>query len=105
MTARNKNIDWTSSLYEIRTEDQTSTIVVSGRDRWALEQLMASGSKGCTPINNPAPRWSGYVHNLRQMGVLIETIHEKHEGPFAGTHAQYVLRCRVIPQPSGEAAA
>lgn len=74
---------------------ETLTIVVSGRDRWALEALIAAGRAGCTPIDTPGPRWSGYVHNLRGLGVAIETVTEKHDGPFAGTHARYVLRCRA----------
>ena len=43
----------------------------------------------------PAPRWSAYVHELRKMGVEIETIHEAHGGKFPGHHARYVLRCDV----------
>lgn len=70
-------------------------IAVSGRTRWALDRLRAAGEKGCTPITQPAPRWSAYVHSLRELGVAIETIHEKHGGEFAGTHARYVLRARV----------
>lgn len=57
---------------------------------------MEAGAKGCTPITNPAPRWSGYVGKLRGYGVPIETIREKHGGEFAGTHARYVLRARVV---------
>ncbi|SMX23374.1 winged helix domain-containing protein [Boseongicola aestuarii] len=105
MTAKHQSTDWSALIYEIQTDEKTSEIVVSGRARWALEELIASGSKGCTPIDNPAPRWSGYVHNLRQMDVFIETIHEKHQGPFAGTRARYVLRCRATPKRSGEVAA
>lgn len=70
-------------------------IVVSGRDRWALEQLRKAGAKGCTPIHNPAPRWAAYVHDLRALGVEIETITEPHEGEFPGTHARYVMRSGV----------
>ncbi|WP_223228347.1 winged helix domain-containing protein [Roseovarius litoreus] len=66
-------------------------IAVSGRDRWALEQLRRAGAKGCTPINNPAPRWAAYVHDLRTLGVEIETITEPHEGDSPGHHARYVL--------------
>lgn len=65
---------------------------VTGRDAWALLQLMAAGDNGVTPIDCPAPRWSAYIFNLRRLGVDIETIHEAHHGPFAGTHARYVLR-------------
>lgn len=70
-------------------------IVVSGRARWALEELRKAGAKGCVPIKNPAPRWSAYVYDLREMGVDIQTITEPHEGPFPGHHGRYVLRVDV----------
>jgi len=79
-------------------------IEVSGRVQWALDRLRAAGAKGCTPISEPAPRWSAYVHALRELGVEIETIHEKHGGEFAGHHGRYVLRCRVAPHWEGGAA-
>jgi hypothetical protein len=79
-------------------------IFVSGRDRWALESLITAGSKGCTPIDNPGPRWSAYIFNLRELGVEIETIHEPHEGPFKGSHGRYVLRCMVTRADEGKAA-
>ena len=66
-----------------------------GRRAWALRELVKAGPKGCTPIDNPGPRWSGYVHRLRERGLVIETIHEMHDGPFAGNHARYVLRSEV----------
>jgi hypothetical protein len=63
-----------------------------GRDAWALLELeREAGKRGCTPITTPGPRWSAYVFNLRGMGLIIETIHESHDGPFPGTHARYVL--------------
>ncbi len=72
-----------------------SRVVVSGRDRRALQCLIAAGDKGCTPIDTPGPRWSGHVHNLSKLGVPIETVTEYHDRPFAGTHAWYVLRATV----------
>lgn len=72
-------------------------ITVKGRDRWALEELRKAGARGCTPIENPAPRWSAYIHNLRELGVEIETIIEPHGGDFAGYHGRYVLRSGVAP--------
>lgn len=78
------------------TAGETFRIVVAGRNRWALENLRRAGPEGCTPINNPAPRWSAYVWNLRELGVEIETITEPHGGDFAGHHARYVLRCHVV---------
>ena len=74
-----------------------SPSTVRGRDRWALEALMAAGDAGCTPIDDPAPRWAAYVHELRALGFEIETLTEPHAGPFAGNHARYVLRSKVEP--------
>lgn len=73
-----------------------ATRTVIGRDAWALQELMSGGERGCTPIENPGPRWSGYVHNLRQMGFRIDTIREPHSGEFPGQHARYVLRSQVV---------
>tara|TARA_R110002049_G_scaffold54908_2_gene152600 strand:- start:4944 stop:5234 length:291 start_codon:yes stop_codon:yes gene_type:complete len=67
------------------------TISVAGRNLWALECLRDNGETGCTPIDHPAPRWSAYVHRLREMGLVIETMTETHGGPFPGHHARYVL--------------
>ena len=66
-----------------------------GRDAWALDELIGAGPLGCTPIDHPGPRWSGYVHKLRRAGLDIETITEAHGGPFKGHHARYLLRSRV----------
>ncbi|WP_299601521.1 hypothetical protein [uncultured Tateyamaria sp.] len=88
--------DWGTALFTIHLNDSGALLIsVSGRDRWALEALIAAGPRGCTPIDIPGPRWSGYVHNLRCLGVPIETVTEPHDGPFKGTHARYVLRACV----------
>jgi hypothetical protein len=69
---------------------------VLGRDAFALRELKRAGERGCTPIDNPAPRWSAYVHALRtERGLNIETVTEAHGGQFAGCHARYVLRSPV----------
>jgi hypothetical protein len=57
--------------------------------------LLAAGETGCTYINQPAPRWSGYIHELRKLGTVIDTLQEAHGGPFPGHHARYVLRSSV----------
>jgi hypothetical protein len=73
-----------------------SSMNLTGRDAWALNELMRAGKRGCTPIDNPAPRWSAYIFKLRrQYGLNIETIHEGHGGDFPGNHARYVLRSPV----------
>lgn len=69
-----------------------SSFTVSGRNAWALLELFRARERGCTPIDNPGPRWSAYVFYLkREHGLAIETIHEPHAGQFPGTHARYVL--------------
>lgn len=77
-----------SSAVEFSTE-------VIGREAWALLALIAAGSRGCTPINRPAPRWSDYVFRLRGKGVHVETVDVDHGGAYAGQHACYILRDRV----------
>ncbi|SHK55063.1 hypothetical protein SAMN05444000_13812 [Shimia gijangensis] len=84
------------TIYTITTAmGKTFNLVLAGRNRWAMEQLMKAGTHGCTPINNPAPRWSAYAFNLREFGVPIETVTERHAGPYPGHHARYVLQAQV----------
>jgi len=79
----------------VRVEHDGLSLTFKGRDAWALRELMDAGDLGVTPLDTPGPRWSGYVHKLRGAGLVIETIHESHRGPFPGTHARYVLRSTV----------
>lgn len=71
------------------------TLTFEGRTAWALDQLIKAGAGGCTPITHPGPRWAAYVLKLRKAGLIIETIHERHDGPFPGNHGRYVLRTPV----------
>lgn len=81
--------------FTIGSGPDTTTLDLVGRDAWALMQLLLAGERGCTPIDNPAPRWSAYVFKLRRHGIAIETVNERHGGAFAGNHARYVLRTPV----------
>jgi hypothetical protein len=86
-----------AGLYHIQPEGgEPYTIQTKGRDAWALDRLCEAGAKGCTPLTEPAPRWSAYVFNLRGLGVPIETVTEPHSGEFSGTHGRYVLRANVV---------
>lgn len=92
------HFQWGDAPYTVvNSDDAVSHIVINGRDKWALDTLLEAGATGCTPIDNPAPRWSAYVFNLRRMGVQIDTIHEPHGGDFSGLHGRYVLRSCVFP--------
>ena len=85
-----------AGLYHVQPEGgEPFQIYAKGRDAWALDRLREAGPKGCTPLDQPAPRWSAYVHNLRALGVPIETVTEPHGGEFAGHHGRYVLRAKV----------
>ncbi len=79
-----------------------------GRFAWALREMIRAGSRGVTPIEQPAPRWSHYIYRLRREGVPIRTIPEKHAGAFPGQHGRYVLSAPVTiltdDDKSGEAA-
>ncbi|RIK95145.1 MAG: hypothetical protein DCC73_01810 [Proteobacteria bacterium] len=93
-------------IFEIGDGGQTRH-TVTGRDAWALLELHRVGETGCTPIDNPGPRWSAYVFNLRKLGVAIATVNESHKGPFPGSHARYVLQSpiRIVSVTGGERAA
>ncbi len=80
---------------ELDTDGGPVALTLEGREAWALGKLIEAGEEGVTPIEQPAPRWSAYVHNLRKLGLTIETVHEAHGGPFPGHHARYVLRSRL----------
>ena len=85
---------WRATI-RIEHRDETRHVEVRGRNLWALCRLIEAGPRGCTPVDTPGPRWSGYVHNLRKLGLQIETIHEMHTGAFPGCHARYLLHSDV----------
>ena len=68
---------------------------ISGRALWALKKLHRAGANGIIPMKDPAPRWSGYIWELRRLGIDIETLREPHGGEFPGWHGRYVLRSEV----------
>ena len=95
--AQSKGCSKRAGLYEIHAEGggEPFTIGVVGREAWALDRLVEAGRLGCTTIEQPAPRWSAYVHGLRGHRVPIETVREQHGDAFPEHHARYVLRATV----------
>lgn len=87
-----------ATVYRVIPDDGSDpfTLYAKGRNAWALDRLRKAGPKGCTPISEPGPRWSAYVHNLRKHGVPIETLREPHDGTYPGSHGRYVLRAQVV---------
>jgi len=90
------------SFLTVSFHDRTQRF--EGRQAWALAELIAAGPTGVTPITHPGPRWAAYCHKLRQAGLDIETIRERHEGVYAGHHARYVLHTPVTVVKLREAA-
>jgi hypothetical protein len=85
----------TAPITAIRFRVDGKERTAKGRSAWALAELVAAGDAGCTPILRPAPRWSDYVFRLKKLDLVIDTIHEKHGGAYAGTHGLYVLRSPI----------
>jgi hypothetical protein len=77
--------------------DGRPAVTIKGRYARCLQTLIQAGQKGASPaIDDPMPRWGHYVFWLRKnYSVSIETVTEKHGGPYAGTHARYVLHSAV----------
>lgn len=94
--ATSRNIQRKCARVIVEGADGQHSLIVAGRELWTLEHLVRAGARGVTPIERPAPRWSHYVHQLREMGLAIETIREEHGGDFPGFHGRYVLRSRVV---------
>ncbi len=78
--------------------DGRPAVTIKGRYARCLHTLVQAGENGVSPaMDDPMPRWSHYVFWLRShFGAVIETVAEKHGGPYAGTHARYVLRSNVV---------
>ena len=77
---------------DIHKADQGDTTTIGKTLESARKNL---SDVGCTPITTPGPRWSDYVFKLRRRGIDVETVTESHGGPYAGTHARYVLRSKI----------
>lgn len=84
-----------AARFALHGSDGAQVMDLEGREEWALSNLLAAGESGCTPIEHPGPRWSDYVFKLRRRGIDIATITEKHDGPYAGHHARYILKSKV----------
>ncbi|MBL1436004.1 MAG: hypothetical protein COB08_007375 [Rhodobacteraceae bacterium] len=91
-----------STTYSVTNPgDAPFILTLKGRNKWALEELTKAGAQGCTPIKQPAPRWSAYIHNLRSFGVKVQTVTEHHGGAFAGNHGRYILLAEAVVVLSG----
>jgi hypothetical protein len=83
-----------SNVVELHVQpiDTDEVLRLKGREAWTLDCLIEVGESGLTPLDRPAPRWSGYVYALRKRGLNIDTVDERHSGPYPGAHGRYILR-------------
>jgi hypothetical protein len=74
-------------------DDGGPAVTIRGREAWALLALVAAGERGCTPIDTPGPRRSGYVHDLRKLGSSLKRFASGTAVPLpASTPAMYFVR-------------
>ena len=92
-------------VVSLKFKNETETERMYGRKGWALRLLYDAGEKGVSPTDFPAPRWSSYVFDLRQMGLDIETVRQPQWGSYSSTLTRYVLRSDVVVLPIIPAAA
>jgi hypothetical protein len=92
---RNSRRPTSSTTVSARVLPDGHTFTVTGRAAWMLQQLMAADKTGVTAAQHPGARIAHYVFLLRREGLIIETIHESHGGPFPGSHARYRLASDV----------
>lgn len=82
------------------TPEAPRRVTLTGRVKWAMDQLLDLGSHGCSTLDRPAISWPVYVYHLRHdHQINVETVHEKHGGTFAGKHARYFLKSKVRQAP------
>jgi len=81
------------ALYGV--DESVQILDLDGRPGWALVEMINAGSEGITAIDYPGVRLADAIFKLRQVGLIIETIHESHGGEFKGRHARYKLRSKV----------
>lgn len=84
-------------MVEFATDDGTKVArTLRGRDAETLAMLIAVGIRGCTTADFAAGlRVSAYIKNLRDMGLVIEKVNERHSGSCPGYHGRYVLHSGV----------
>jgi hypothetical protein len=80
----------------VQHTDTGEALRLRGREAWMLACLIEVGESGLTVLDRPAPRLSAYVHSLRKRGLVIDTIDERHAGPYPGAHGRYVIRTPLV---------
>ena len=79
-------------IVRLKFKNVAETYYLRGRKAWALRMLYKAGIVGVLPTDFPAPRWSNYIFDLRQMGFTIQTVRESQWGFYtSSTRTRYKL--------------
>lgn len=94
---------WGKSPYQITySSGKTRTVVLSGRVRWAVEELRKAGLTGRTGREALGPRWAAYIHTAKHVhGIPIRDAWEPHKGEHPGKHKRWWLDCDIRPMLKG----
>lgn len=90
---------WGEAPYEIpQPNGEMHVVILSGRVRWAIEELRKAGPAGRTGREALGPRWAAYIHKAKKIpGIIIKDAWEKHEGEHPGRHKRWWLACDIRP--------
>jgi hypothetical protein len=85
-------------VVRIIRDDGAPPFTVSGQTAKAIRALVLAGKQGVTAqeVAGWAYRFAAYCHELRKLGLDIETIREAHDG---GWHGRHVLHTAVRLEP------
>lgn len=92
---------WGKAPYIITdTTGETRTVYLSGRVRWAIEELRKAGRAGRTGREALGPRFAAYMWDAKHShGIPIRDAEEPHGGDFPGRHKRWWLDCDIRPAP------
>jgi hypothetical protein len=74
-------------------DDGAPSFIASGQTAKAIRALVLAGKQGVTAqeVAGWAYRFAAYCHELRKLGLDIETVREPHEGGWHGRHVLHTL--------------
>jgi len=88
---------WGTALLNVDLkESSTRQIVTAGRDRWALECLIAAGDKGCTPIDVSAPNSTRH-ETSDHYACVVMSLCPRHRVIVCKDNLQWIVqRCKRV---------
>lgn len=60
-------------------DQEARSIALIGREAWAMLELVEAGTKGCTPIDNPA-HCGGTIEDIEQIARSVAAFDQDSDG-------------------------